>query len=142
MDGKRHGDRRPVHVREPADLEEPRREHRTRVPRGDDGLRVALAHRAAGGEHRALALLARRVGGLLVHRDDVVGMNDLEALGDRLEFVVPAEQHRFDAVRGRRERTRDDLLRGSIAAHRVDGDPDLRHAYGAGVSSGSTSRPR
>ena len=86
--------------------------------------------------------VARRVGGLLVHRDDVVGMNDLEALGDRLEFVVPAEQHRFDAVRGRRKRTRDDLLRGSIAAHRVDGDPDLRHRYGAGVSSGSTSRPR
>jgi hypothetical protein len=142
-DGReRHGDRRPVDVRKPADLEESRREHRARVPRRDDGLRVALAHRAAGGEHRAFALLARHVGGLLVHRDDVVGMNDFQTLRERREDFLPAEKHRLDAVRSRRERTRDDLLRGSIAAHRVDGDPDLRHRYGAGVSSGSTSRPR
>ena len=61
--------------------------------------RRSLAHGAAGGEHRALALVARRVGGLLVHRDDVVGVDDLEALGERLELSRRPEEDGFDAVR-------------------------------------------
>ena len=43
----------------------------------------------------------------------------------------------------RRERAGDDLLGRPVAAHRVHRDPDGRHrGYGAGVESGSTSRPR
>ena len=45
-----------------------------------------------------------------------------------------------DPARRRVERARDDLLRRPVAAQRVDGDAG--QGYGAGVRSGSISRPR
>jgi len=69
-------------------------------------------------------------------------VDDLQSLRQRFEELAAAEKERVDALGCCSDGARDDLLRGSIAAHRVDGDPDLRHRYGAGVSSGSTSRPR
>ncbi len=125
---KRHGDRGPVDIGEPADLEEAGGQHRAGVPGGHDRGRVPLADRAAGGEHRASALLARGIGGLLVHLDDVGGVDDLQAMRQRLERVAAPEKDRLDGVGSCRVRARDDLLRGPIAAHRVDRDPDSRHA--------------
>ena len=45
----------------------------------------------------------------------------------------------LDAVGRGVERARDDLVRRAVAPHRVDGDAG--QGYGAGVRSGSISRP-
>ena len=39
--------------------------------------------------------------------------------------LAPAEEDGLDGIGGRQERARDDLFRGSIATHRVDGDANL-----------------
>ena len=100
---------------------------------------------AAGGEERAVALRARGVAGLLVHRDDVGRVDDLEPAGERRDLALAAVQDRFDRVGAGLERAGDDLLGRPVAAHRVDGDADgpaVSHGLrDAGVESGSTSRP-
>ena len=122
-----NGDRRPVDVRQAADLQEPGREHGTGVPGSDDRVGFALVHRAAGEEERALALLADGVRGLLVHGHDLLGVDDLEAAGERLEHVPRAEEDGGHVGGSGGACARDDLLRRPIAAHGVDGDPNGRH---------------
>src|SRR4029079_4635526 len=87
-----HGDRRAMDIRQPADLEQPGREHRPGVPGPGDCLRRSLTDGATRREHRARALLPGGIRRLLVHRDDVVGMDDLQALRKRLEPLAPAPQ--------------------------------------------------
>jgi hypothetical protein len=124
---QRHGDRGPVHRREPADLDEAGRESCARVPRRDDGVGFALADGAAGEEEGALALLAHRVRRLLAHRHHLVGVDDRKLAGERLEPLPASVQHGLDLVRRSLDGARDDLLRRSIAAHGVDGDADPGH---------------
>ena len=50
-----------------------------------------------------------------------------------------AEEDHLDALGSCFERARDDLVRSTIAAQRVD--RDAGQGYGAGVRSGSISRP-
>ncbi len=139
--GKRRGNGGPADVREPADLEQAGGEHRSGVPRRDDHVGTALGDRLAGEEERAVALLARRVGRLLVHPDDLRRLDDLEIGRERRDHLSRAEEDRRDTVAERLSRSGDDLVGRPVAAHRVDGDSDL-HPYGAGLWSGSTSRPR
>ena len=83
----------------------------------------------AGEEERALALLAHGVGGLLVHRDDLVGVDDLEAAGERLEHVARAEEDGDDVGRGARRARR----RRSPPA--PDRRPSRRRRPGSSASS-------
>src|SRR5205809_979447 len=82
----------PVDVGRPADLEEPGGEHRAGVPRRGDRPRSSFTDRAAGKEHGAPALLPCSIGGLLVHLDDIVGVDDLETLRERLERLAAPEE--------------------------------------------------
>ena len=67
-------------------------------------------------------------------------LDELEPL--RVEALRPVEDRPTSVGRGL-ERARDDVFGPPIAAHGVDGDADGSvTAYGAGVRSGSTSRPR
>jgi hypothetical protein len=71
-----------------------------------------------------------------VHLDQLGRPDELEAAG-----LDPrrAEQDHLDALSGRVQRARDHLLRSTIPAHRID--CDAGQGYGAGVRSGSISRP-
>ncbi len=149
----RRGDGGPGDLGQAADLEQAGCEHGAGVPRRHDDVGLAVADSPAGCEQRAVALLTRRVCGLLVHADDLRRVHDLEVRRQRLDDLHRPEQNRLDVVDLRRPRARDDLVRRPVAAHGVHSDSDghavlgrdllaLREHYGAGVSSGSTSRPR
>ena len=116
-------------------MQEPRREHRAGVPRGDDGVGVAGADGAARCDEARVRLRAHRVGRLLVHRDLLGRRDELEALGVEGRR---AEEDDVDALARRFERARDHLDRAAVAAQGIDGYPGH---YGAGAVSGSTSRP-
>jgi hypothetical protein len=58
-------------------------------------------------------------------------VDDLQSQRQRFEELAAAEEDRLDALGCCSDGARDDLLRGSIAAHRVDGDPDLGHRLGS-----------
>ena len=111
-------------------MEEPRGERRARVPGGDDRIRLAVSDRAAREDERAVRLRAHGLDRLLVHRDRLCRLDELEAL--RVEPLRPVED-RLERVRGGLERARDDLVGPAVAAHGVDGDAD-------GVSHGLRSR--
>jgi hypothetical protein len=57
-------------------------------------------------------------------------MDDLQSLRQRFEELATAKEDGLDAFGCRSDRARDDLLRSSIAAHRVDRDPDLHALRG------------
>jgi hypothetical protein len=68
-------------------------------------------------------------------------MDDLQSLRQRFEELATAEKDGLDAFGCRCDRARDDLLRARsppIASTATR----IFMRYGAGVSSGSTSRPR
>ena len=79
--GDDDGDRRPQHAREPADVQQPGGEHRAGVPRGDDGVGLAVADGAARGDEARVGLRPHGVGRLLVHRDLLGRLDELETLG-------------------------------------------------------------
>ena len=85
---------------------------------------VPSLHGPAREEERALALLADGVGRLLVHGDDLLGVDDLQAAGERLEHLGPAEQDRSDVAGRGRLCARHDRFGRPIAAHGVDRNPD------------------
>ena len=119
---------------QPTDLEQRRRQHRARVPRRDDCRRVAAADRPARGHERAVRLAAHGLRRLLVHLDDLRRLDELEP---RRVDRRRAEEHRLNGVRARVERTRNDLVRRTVAAERVDG-----HADGTASLLGSRSSER
>ena len=123
---QRDRDRRAVHVGQPADLEQARGQRRPGVPRRDDSVGGSVADCPARAEERALPLLPHRLRRLLVHRHDLVGMDDLEVTGERLQKRARPVEDGRDLRRRGLERAGDDLLGRPIAAHRVDGDPDRR----------------
>src|SRR4029453_8025376 len=92
---ERNRDRRPVHARQAADLDEAGSEERAGVPRREGDVRLALLDRAADGEERAGALVPCSVAGLLVHRDDLRGVDHLEAAGERADLRLAAEEDRL-----------------------------------------------
>ena len=106
-------------------MQQPRREHRTGVPGGDDRVGLTGADRTTGGDEARVRLRAHRVGRLLVHLDHVAGDDELEAL--RVDGLRPVEDD-VDPVARRLERARDDLDRTPVSPQGVDRYP--RH-YGA-----------
>src|SRR5205085_1805602 len=135
-----HRDRGAMDTADPADLDQAGGEHRARVPRGDDRGRTR-PHEPARDDEGALGLRAHGVRRLVVHPDRVRGFDEHEPA--RVE-ARRAHEDRLDRAGAGLERARDDLVGGMIAAHRVDGYADgaARRVYGAGVRSGSMSRPR
>ena len=118
-------------------MQEPGGEHRAGVPRRDDGVGAPLGDRDVRLHERRSRLPADGLGRLLVHLDHLVRLDELEPGG-----VDPgaAEEDDLDAVGGRLERACDDLVRRAVTTHRIH--CDAGHArYGAGVRSGSISRP-
>ncbi len=73
---------------------------------------------------------------LLVHLDQLRRLDERETVG-----VEPGrpEQGHVDPVGGCVERAEDDGVRSPVAPHRID--CDAGQGYGAGVRSGSISRP-
>ena len=135
LGGNDDADRRAHHAGEAAEGEQAGREHRARVPGGDDRVRVVFADRAAGGDERAVRLRLHGLRRLLVHADRLGRLDELEAL--RIE-AGRTEQDRLDLFGGRVDRAGDHLFRPAVTPQRVDRDADH---YGAGVRSGSISRP-
>ena len=83
---------------QPADLEEPGGEHRARVPGGDDGVCASPSPTARQAAKIELSRFSRAASeGFSSIATTVVGVDDLEALGERLEHVAPAEQDGLDA---------------------------------------------
>ena len=111
-------------------------EHRARVPGRDDRVRTSLGDREVRGDERGVRLRAHGLGRLLVHLDHVGRLDELEPV--RVE-PRRTEEDDLDPLGGGLERARDDLVRRAVAAHRVD--RDAGQGYGAGVRSGSISRP-
>src|ERR687898_180448 len=91
----------------------------TRLSGGDDGVCPTLADGAVRHDERAVPLRAHGLGGLVVHRDELGRLDELEAAG-----VEPgrAEEDRLDRRAPRLESAGDDLLRCAVAPHRVDRD--------------------
>ena len=117
-------------------MEQPRGQHRAGVAGREHCVRPSLGDRDMGGDERRVRLRAHGLGGLLVHLDHVGRLDELETL--RFD-PRRAEEDDLDPLGGGIQRARDDLIRGPVASHRVD-----RYAgqgYGAGVRSGSISRP-
>jgi hypothetical protein len=118
-----HGDSRTEHAAQPADLQQTGCQHRTGVPRRDDGVGPPFGDRAVGDDEARVRLAAHGVGGLLVHADHLRRLDQLEAA--RLE-PRGAYEDGLDVGRPRFERAGDDLGRAAVAAEGVDGDPDHR----------------
>ena len=132
----RNGDRRPHDAGDSPEMEQPRGQHRAGVAGGEDGVRPSLGDRDVGGDQRGARLCAHGLRRLLVHLDHVRRLDELEAV--RVDSGR-AEEDDLDPLCGSVQRARDDLVRRPVASHRVD-----RYAgqgYGAGVRSGSISRP-
>ena len=117
-------------------MEQAGSEHRAGVPGGEDGVRAAVGDGSVRRDERRVRLRAHGLGGLLVHLDHLGRHDELEAA--RLGPGRAEEDH-LDAVRGCVERARDDLVGRPVAPHRID--CDAGQGYGAGVRSGSISRP-
>ena len=111
--GDDDGDRRAIDTREAAKPEQAGGEHRARVPGRDDGVGSALPDRAARGNERGVRLRTHGLGRLLVHRDLLRRLHELEI--SRIQSRR-AEQDRLDAVGTRSQRAGDDLLRSAVAS--------------------------
>ena len=132
----RDGDRRPQDAGDSPEVEQPRRQHRAGVPCRENGVRTSLGNGDVRGDERGARLGPDGLRGLLVHLDHVGRLDQLETVR-----VDPgrAEEDDLDPFGGGFQCARDDLVRRPVASHRVD-----RYAgqgYGAGVRSGSISRP-
>ena len=79
-----------------------RRYHRVGAP---------LPHGTTRAEERALPLLAHGVRGLLVHRDDLIGVDDLDAARERLQELPRPVEDRRDLERKRPRARRPRSLR-------------------------------
>ncbi len=131
-------DARPEDTRKPADVEQRRGEHGTRVPRGDDGVGVAVADGLDGPHERRIGLRPDGLGGLLVHLDRVGACDELEPLG--IERWRP-EQDGSDRLGGGCDGARDDLDRRVIAAQGVDRDADRHGSVRSLLGSRRPQRP-
>ena len=97
---------------------------------------LAVGDRPTRRDERRVRLRPHRLGRLLVHLDHVGRLDELEPAG-----LEPgrSEEDRRQAVGRGEQRAGDDLVRRAIAAHGVD--RNAGQGYGAGVRSGSISRP-
>ncbi len=84
-------------------------------------VRPSLPDRPAGGDERAVRLRAHGLGRLLVHRDLLRRLDELETL--RVE-AGGTKEDRLDLGGGRFGRACDDFIRGAIATECVDSDAD------------------
>ncbi len=113
-------DPRPQDAGDPAEDDQAGSEHRAGVARRDNGIGVTLGDRAAGEDERALRLAANGLRGLLVHRDRLGRLDEVEPVGLQAGGAV---QDRDDPVGRRFDRPRDDLVRPAVASHGVDRNP-------------------
>ena len=125
-----HGERRAIDTGQPAQSQDGGGHPGARVAGGHDRVRLTTLDEVDPDDDRRVLLLAQGEGRVLVHADDLAGVDDrdvgrqraTEGADDRL---VPDEDHAVLRVgSGMIERARDDLRRTMIAAHRVDGDAD------------------
>jgi hypothetical protein len=114
-------------VCDPAEQEQRGRQHRAAVAGGNDGIAEPVANALHGDAQRRIRLLPKCVARMVVHRDDLGRVHDLD-----VRMVVLRELG-FDAAAIADERDRDACLRGAnrardlghrrpIASHRVDHD--------------------
>jgi hypothetical protein len=73
---KHDADSGTMDARKPTDVYEGGGEHRSGVPRGDDGLRVSLGDRSHGADERGIWFCTDRLDGMLVHLYDVHGLQE------------------------------------------------------------------
>ena len=111
-------------------------EHGARVPGRDDRVGTAFGDGDVRRDERGVGLAADGLGGLLVHLDRLGRLDERETV--RVE-AGRAEEGHVDPVGGSFDRACDDLGRCLVAPHRID--RDAGQGYGAGVRSGSISRP-
>ena len=134
-------DRRAQHARQAPQLEQPGGQHGAGRPGRDGGLGAALAHEAHACDDRGVGALARGARGLLVVRDHVGRVDDLDLRVVAHERLELRRVDRTAARAGLRAPPRrgppHDHVRAPVAAHRVERDGDR----GAHAPSGSISRP-
>ena len=126
------GQRRPIDARRAAQPQHRGGHPGARVAGRDHRVGAAALHEVAGHEDGGVLLLAERLRRMLVHLDDLGGRLDRDVGGQpgagdgRDPLRDPHQDHLVAGVVGRvEERTRDDLGRGMVAAHRVDGEANL-----------------
>ncbi len=122
----------PVDARQAAQPQDRGGHAGARVTGGHDGVGLAAPDEVGGDEDRGVLLLAQGEGRMLVHLDDLRGVDDRHVrsgqrragdLHDR--GPVADEDHVVRRVlRGVAEGAVDDLLGGVVATHRVDRDAD------------------
>ncbi len=100
----RNRDRGPKDAGKAPQLEEPGREHRARVPRGDDRVRAPVGDGAHGRDERAVRLRADGLRGLVVHLDHADRLDQLEPV--RLDSGRPEQDRRQRVASARRTRLR------------------------------------
>ena len=131
------GEGRAIDAGQPAEAQDRGGHPGAGVTGGHDRVGLAALDEVDGDEDRRVLLLAQGQRGMLVHPDDLAGVDDRdvgrEVAGDAADRrLVTDEDHPVLGVRpGVVEGARDDLGRTVIAAHRVDRDADPG-ALGAG----------
>ena len=117
----RHRDRRPAHAGHSSEQDEAGREHRSGAARRHNRVCFAVGDGLDGSDERAVGFRAECVRRLFVHADDLRGRDELELAGVE---ACGAEDHGLQGLRSSLLRTLDDRTRATVAAHRIDGDPD------------------
>ena len=135
--GEDRGDPRPSDAgQEHLGVEQRRGDHGAGVARRDDRLDVAAGHQAPAPRDRVVPLLAERLDGLLVHADDLAGVDDRQSVAGRLgglgqlglDLRLVADEHddQLRLVADRLDGASDDRAGGVVASHRVQGNPHRR----------------
>jgi len=109
----------PVDAADPSEHQERRGHRRPGIPCADDRLRVAALHERRRDPDRRVAAPAERVRRMLVHLDDITGVDDGDARPGRRpergpDDLVTADEHdlRDAALRPVQQRAPNDLVRG------------------------------
>ena len=113
--------------------------HRAAVARGDGGDRASVAHELVASGDAVARLGAHRLGGMLVHADHFVGVDDVEVEAGGVvlrqlaaDLVLWPDQQDADALLARGLHGAEHHLGGSIvAAHRVERDALAARSRGA-----------
>ena len=136
---ERRRDRRPLDAADAPEPEQGRDHHRARVAGRDEAARAAGADLGDPDDERRLRLGPDGLGRLIRHLDHVRRVDDLEAgrqiampgqlgLDDR---ATPDQEHPHALLAGRLDGASDRIARSEVAAHDVEGDPNLRPGDGA-----------
>ncbi len=126
-DGQHAAERGAVDPAHSTENEERRGHRRAGAARRDDGVGFALLDERGRDPDRRVGSSAQRVRGMLVHRDHLGRVLDLHAgvraAKQRAQALLLPDQHDIGgaALRPIQQRAPDDLVRGVVATHGVDG---------------------